>query len=139
MLSFCIAFFSAEGNETGKLQSRIDRGIMSLVSAPIRQLHRIYDDMNDALIYAEGFFGILHADDEVKFTGCHHPAQVTGDFVLSDVDFTYSNGTKALHGVSMYIESGKITALVGLSGVGKSTIVNLIILTAAAYILTALS
>ena len=96
------------------------------VSAPIRQLHRIYDDMNDALIYAEGFFGILHADNEVEDTGKHHPAEVKGDFQLSGVDFTYSNGTQALFDVSMHIRSGKITALVGLSGAGKSTIVNLL-------------
>ena len=96
------------------------------VSAPIRQLHRIYDDMNDALIYAEGFFGILHADGEVEATGQHHPAEVKGDFELSHVDFTYANGTQALFDVSMRIPRGKITALVGLSGAGKSTIVNLL-------------
>ena len=96
------------------------------VSAPIRQLHRIYDDMNDALIYAEGFFGILHADGEVEATGQHHPQTVKGDFELCNVDFTYSNGTQALFDVSMRIPSGKITALVGLSGAGKSTIVNLL-------------
>ncbi len=96
------------------------------VSAPIRQLHRIYDDMNDALIYAEGFFGILHADHEVEASGSHRPAKVSGRFELKDVDFTYSNGTQALFGVSMQIEPGKITALVGLSGAGKSTIVNLL-------------
>ena len=222
ILSFRMAFFTSEGNETGKLQSRIDRGIfgghqavsqgilniiesitviksfnrekieadrqagiqrtmtdlqlntrkqaylfnglksfleqigtvliiiltaylvlidypgMSIgkimyhvmlfanVSAPIRQLHRIYDDMNDALIYAEGFFGILQADEEMETTGQHHPKKVTGNFELHDVNFTYNNGTKALHDVSMRIESGKITALVGLSGAGKSTIVNLL-------------
>ena len=82
--------------------------------------------MNDALIYAEGFFGILHADHEVEDTGKHHPATVKGDFELNGVDFTYSNGTQALFDVSMHIESGKITALVGLSGAGKSTIVNLL-------------
>ena len=49
-----------------------------------------------------------------------------GDFQLSGVDFTYSNGTQALFDVSMHIRSGKITALVGLSGAGKSTIVNLL-------------
>ena len=96
------------------------------VSAPIRQLHRIYDDMNDALIYAEGFFGILQADDEVEPTGKHHPEKVKGDFELKNVDFTYPGGTQALFNVSMHIESGKITALVGLSGAGKSTIVNLL-------------
>jgi ABC-type multidrug transport system fused ATPase/permease subunit len=42
------------------------------------------------------------------------------------VDFTYPNGVKALHDVSMCIEPDKITALVGVSGAGKSTIVNLL-------------
>ena len=46
--------------------------------------------------------------------------------MLQNVDFTYPGGTQALFDVSMHIESGKITALVGLSGAGKSTIVNLL-------------
>ena len=96
------------------------------VSAPIRQLHRIYDDMNDALIYAEGFFGILHADGEQEETGTYHPTDVKGELTMSHVDFTYPNGTKALTDVSLRIRPGKITALVGLSGAGKSTIVNLL-------------
>ena len=96
------------------------------VSAPIRQLHRIYDDMNDALIYAEGFFGILDAEEEVEPTGTYRPDTVKGDFQLNGIDFTYPNGTQALHDVSMHIDSGSITALVGLSGAGKSTIVNLL-------------
>lgn len=96
------------------------------VAAPINQLHRIYDDMNDALIYAEGFFDILKSDDEVEESGSYKPASVKGDFEISGVDFTYPNGTKALHNINMKIESGKITAFVGLSGAGKSTIVNLL-------------
>ena len=100
--------------------------LFSNVSAPIRQLHRIYDDMNDALIYAEGFFGILHADHEVEASGTYHPSEVQGELEMRDVDFTYPSGTKALHNVSLRIQPGKITALVGLSGAGKSTIVNLL-------------
>lgn len=100
--------------------------LFSNVSAPIRQLHRIYDDMNDALIYAEGFFDILDADVEVEETGKYHPEKVLGNFVLKDVDFTYPNGTKALHSIDMNIQPGRITAFVGLSGAGKSTIVNLL-------------
>ena len=96
------------------------------VSAPIRQLHRIYDDMNDALIYAEGFFGILNDEKEIEDRGHYRPEQVVGNFEISGVDFTYGNGTQALFDVSMNIEPGKITALVGLSGAGKSTVVNLL-------------
>ena len=100
--------------------------LFSNVSAPIRQLHRIYDDLNDALIYAEGFFGILEADSEVESSGEHRPESTTGRFVISGVNFTYPNGTKALNDLSLTIEPGKVTALVGLSGAGKSTIVNLL-------------
>ncbi len=112
------------GMSIGKIMYHVM--LFANVSAPIRQLHRIYDDMNDALIYAEGFFGILHADGEVERSGSHRPDKVKGDFVLSGVNFTYPGGTKALTDVSMHIPSGKITALVGLSGAGKSTIVNLL-------------
>ncbi len=96
------------------------------VSAPIRQLHRIYDDLNDALIYAEGFFDILEADQEVETSGGYRPDSVKGDFALRHVEFTYSNGTHAIRDLTMDIPAGETTALVGLSGAGKSTIVNLL-------------
>ncbi len=96
------------------------------VTAPITQLQRIFDDMNDALIYAEGYFDILDSEADVEASGRYVPEKVKGDFVISHVDFTYPNGTKALHDINMTINSGRITALVGLSGAGKSTIVNLL-------------
>ena len=101
--------------------------LFSNVTAPITQLQRIFDQMNDALIYAEGFFDILEADSEIEPTGKYRPKRVEGNFELSGVDFTYPNGTKALHDINMKIESGKITALVGLSGAGKSTVLNLLV------------
>ncbi len=96
------------------------------VSAPIRQLHRIYDDMNDAMIYAEGYFDILNADAQNEPNGNFVKEKIQGRFELKNVDFSYPNGTKALNNVSMLIEEGKTTALVGLSGAGKSTIINLL-------------
>ena len=96
------------------------------VSAPIRQLHRIYDDMNDAMIYAEGYFEILNADDQTEPNGTFVEENIKGKFELKNVDFTYPNGTKALQNINMTIENGKTTALVGLSGAGKSTIINLL-------------
>ncbi len=95
------------------------------VSAPIRQLHRIYDEMNDALTYAEGYFQILDADDEVEAGGELDVSRLEGTFELQDVSFTYPNGTQALHHVDMKIPGGKTVAFVGLSGAGKSTLLNL--------------
>ena len=124
ILTAYLVLIDYPGMSIGKIMYHVM--LFANVSAPIRQLHRIYDDMNDALIYAEGFFGILDSDSEVEVSGNYRPQEVKGDFCLKDVNFTYPNGTRAITNVSMHIETGKITALVGLSGAGKSTLVNLL-------------
>ncbi|MGN0004344.1 MAG: ABC transporter ATP-binding protein [Sphingobacterium composti] len=96
------------------------------VSAPIRQLHRIYDEVNDALIYSESFFEILKADDQKELTGNYRPEKIVGAIEMRNVNFEYPNGTAALHDVSMRIKPNDITALVGLSGAGKSTVINVL-------------
>ncbi|WP_180186033.1 ABC transporter ATP-binding protein [Acinetobacter sp. YH01008] len=95
------------------------------VSAPIRSLHRIYDEVNDAMIYSESFFKILEADQEIEQSGQQKP-QVTGKFELTGVNFYYPNGHHALKDIEMEIRPNKITALVGLSGAGKSTLISLL-------------
>jgi len=97
------------------------------VSAPIRQLHRIYDQMNDALIYSEGFFDILKADHQKEQSGTYKPKNIQGKFDLKNVNFTYpDNKERTLFDINMVIHPGRITALVGLSGAGKSTLINLL-------------
>ncbi len=95
------------------------------VSAPIRSLHRIYDEVNDAMIYSESFFKILEADDEIEQSGQQKPV-VQGKFELSGVNFYYPNGHHALKDIDIEIRPNKITALVGLSGAGKSTLISLL-------------
>ena len=124
ILTAYLVLIDYPGMSIGKIMYHVM--LFSNVVAPITQLQRIFDDMNDALIYAEGFFGILHSDRDVEDSGSYRAERVTGNFELTHVDFTYPNGTKALRDINMRIESGKVTALVGLSGAGKSTIVNLL-------------
>lgn len=96
------------------------------VSAPIRQLHRIYDEMNDAMIYSESYFEILEANQEKEASGIVKNTDLKGHFKLNNVSFAYPNGTKALLDINIDIQPNKITALAGLSGAGKSTIINLL-------------
>ena len=96
------------------------------VSAPIRQLHRIYDEINEAMTYAEGFFEVLDADGAIEESGATGTKNLRGEFILKNVNFTYPNGTQALFDVSMRIPAGKTVAFVGLSGAGKSTLLNLL-------------
>ncbi len=125
ILTAYLVMIDYPGMSIGKIMYHVM--LFSNVTAPITQLQRIFDQMNDALIYAEGFFDILEADEEREPTGKYRPERVEGNFEVEGVDFTYPNGTKALHNIDMRIESGKITALVGLSGAGKSTVLNLLV------------
>ena len=124
ILTAYLVLIGYPGMTIGKIMYHVM--LFSNVIAPITQLQRIFDDVNDALIYAEGFFGILDAEEEVEPSRNYKPEKIHGLFELKDVNFTYPNGNQALFDVNMTIEPNKITALVGLSGAGKSTIVNLL-------------
>ena len=124
ILTAYLVLIGYPGMTIGKIMYHIM--LFSNVIAPIRQLQMIFDNMNEALVYAEGFFEILDSDDEIEPSGGYIPEKVHGNFEIKGVDFTYPNGNKALHNINMSIKPGKITAFVGLSGAGKSTIVNLL-------------
>ena len=96
------------------------------VSAPIRQLHRIYDEINEAMTYAEGFFEVLDANFAIEESGAVTTENLKGEFELKKVNFTYPNGTQALFEINIKIPAGKTVAFVGLSGAGKSTLINLL-------------
>lgn len=119
------AYFVLNGNMSiGAIMFHIL--LFNNVSAPIRQLHRIYDEVNDALIYSESFFEILEDDRQREPSGSYKPEMIRGKIEIRQVDFNYPNGHRALEGVTMVIEPNQNTALVGLSGAGKSTIINLL-------------
>lgn len=119
------AYFVLSGSMTiGAIMFHIM--LFNNVSAPIRQLHRIYDEVNDALIYSEGFFDILESEKEKEVSGNFIPEKITGLIEIKNVDFVYPNGTQALWDINFEIKPNETTALVGLSGAGKSTIINLL-------------
>ncbi len=119
------AYFVLNGSMTiGAIMFHIM--LFNNVSAPIRQLHRIYDEVNDALIYSEGFFEILESEHQKEISGTYKPENITGLIEVKNVDFVYPNGTKALDNVNFTIKPNENSALVGLSGAGKSTIINLL-------------
>ena len=124
ILTAYLVLIDYPGMSIGKIRYHVM--LFSNVVAPITQLQRIFDDMNDALIYAEGFFDIMNSEEDVEESGSEKPAKVVGNFEISGVDFTYPNGNHALRDIDMDIQPGKITAFVGLSGAGKSTVINLL-------------
>ena len=81
ILTAYLVLIEYPGMTIGKIMYHVM--LFSNVTAPITQLHRIFDQMNDALIYAEGFFDILNADDEKEKTGSYRPEKIEGHFEVS--------------------------------------------------------
>jgi ABC-type multidrug transport system fused ATPase/permease subunit len=96
------------------------------VSSPVRHLHRIYDEYTEALTYSEGFFDMIENDTYLSKKGGITTANLQGNFSFQHIDFVYPNGKQALKNVSFELKHGKTTALVGLSGAGKSSAMNLL-------------
>ena len=124
ILTAYLVLINYPGMTIGKIMYHVM--LFANVTAPITQLQRIFDTLNDALIYAEGYFSVIESEPDVEPAGHYRPEHIQGKLELQHVHFTYPNGTHALHDINMVIEPNHITAFVGLSGAGKSTIINLL-------------
>jgi subfamily B ATP-binding cassette protein MsbA len=94
---------------------------------PVKKLVNLNAQLQEGLAAAERVFDIL--DVEPTITDRPNAKRVDaakGDISLENVNFSYADGKPVLQGVSLSIEAGKTVALVGQSGAGKSTILNLI-------------
>ena len=94
---------------------------------PLRQLGNIYNQVQGALAGAERIFEIMDtAPDPKDAPGAHVFARVTGDVQLDHVTFSYVPGVPVLHDVSLHATPGERIALVGHTGAGKTTLINLL-------------
>ena len=95
---------------------------------PLRQLVTLSQDIQITLIHTGRFFEFydikpkIHDTSEAK----ELPENIKGDIVFKDVNFSYEKGQAILKNINMNIPQGNTVALVGKSGVGKSTIACLI-------------
>ena len=96
------------------------------ITSPIRHLHRIYDEFNEVLAYAGSFFAFLDSEERLPSAGTQTSVpNMQWEIEFDQVDFSYIPGQEVIHEVSLKVPQGKKTALVGLSGAGKTTIATL--------------
>lgn len=98
------------------------------LSQPISQISQMYTQLQSALAGAERIFEILDEDDEIDAESHEvgHQAIDRGDVVFQNVNFSYDGETPILRNVNLHAEPGQIIALVGPTGAGKTTIINLL-------------
>jgi ATP-binding cassette, subfamily B, bacterial MsbA len=98
-----------------------------VASNPINQLTNYFGDLNKAYIGAARVFELLELPVEVRDAPGARPLRdVRGSVEFSDVRFSYDGQVEVLKGVTAGVQPGDVVALVGPSGAGKTTLVNLI-------------
>jgi ATP-binding cassette subfamily B protein len=94
---------------------------------PVQDLARVYAEMQHAIASAERVFSLVDAEPEVADRdGAMDPGTIRGDIEFDHVGFYYEEDKPVLQGFTLKVKGGETIALVGPTGGGKSTIVNLV-------------
>ncbi|GMO27270.1 MAG: ABC transporter ATP-binding protein [Termitinemataceae bacterium] len=95
--------------------------------APILDISEKYTILQSAMAGAERVFALLDTNESIPNTGTAILAQpVKGNIEFNDVHFSYKKGEEILKGLNFSVADGKAAAIVGYTGAGKSTIINVL-------------
>ncbi len=101
---------------------------MRLFFQPLRELSQKYSIVQSALASAERIFHLLDTESEhVNGRKQKMDTAVSGDIVFNRISFSYLKGQPVLHDISFTIKKGETVAIVGATGSGKSTLINLLL------------
>ncbi len=99
---------------------------LAFMIAPIVQMSNIGSQLTEALAGLDRTEELMNMDpEEDAINRTIHLNGIAGNIVFDDVSFSYEKGKEVLHNISFTANSGTVTALVGSSGSGKSTIAGL--------------
>ena len=93
---------------------------------PLRQIADKFNSLQMGMVAAERIFEILETHSNIEDKGTLKPSQINGNICLEKLGFSYTQGERIINDISLKIKSGETIALVGATGAGKSTIINLI-------------
>ncbi|WP_336771920.1 ABC transporter ATP-binding protein [Paenibacillus sp. MMO-58] len=94
---------------------------------PINRLGQVYNQLLVAMASSERIFEFIDEEPTVGELEYAKPlASIRGDVHFDNIVFEYEKGRPALHGISINVKAGQSIALVGHTGSGKSTIINLL-------------
>ncbi len=93
---------------------------------PLRQIADKFNTLQMGMVAAERVFNVLDEDAEEVNTGTLVAENLRGDISFKDVTFSYIKDEPVLKGISFEVKQGETVAVVGATGAGKSTIINLL-------------
>jgi ATP-binding cassette subfamily B protein len=99
---------------------------LNLLFRPIRQLADKFNTLQMGMVSSERVFKVIDTDEVIENKGTIEATSIKGEVELKDVWFAYNNNDFVLKNISFSVKKGETVALVGATGAGKSSIINLL-------------
>ena len=93
---------------------------------PLNQIANKFNTLQMGMVAADRVFKVLDTESQINDNGQLVAPQFKGEIVLDNVRFSYIKDQEVLKGVTLDINAGETIAIVGATGAGKSTIINLL-------------
>ena len=93
---------------------------------PLRQIADKFNQLQMGIVSGERVFKVIDTQSSIVKSGTVIAKKLKGDISFKDVRFSYVKDEEVLKGISLEVKSGQTVAIVGATGAGKSTIINLI-------------
>jgi subfamily B ATP-binding cassette protein MsbA len=93
---------------------------------PLRQIADKFNQLQMGIVSGERVFKIIDTDSAISKNGTIAAENLKGNINFKDVRFSYIEGEEVLKGINLDVKSGQTVAIVGATGAGKSTIINLL-------------
>jgi len=100
--------------------------LSQLLFRPLRQIADKFNTLQMGMVAANRVFGILDTDSSISNQGKIEVSDLKGDIEFKNVRFSYTDDEEVLKGVSFKANAGETIAIVGATGAGKSTVINLL-------------
>ena len=99
---------------------------LNMMFRPIRQLADRFNTLQMGMVSSDRVFKVLDTNETIENKGKHNTAEINGNVELKNVWFAYNEEDWVLKNVSFSVKEGETVALVGATGAGKSSIINLL-------------
>lgn len=93
---------------------------------PLRQIADKFNEMQMGMIAANRVFDILDSEEDVQEDNNKTAPQFLGNIHFKDIQFSYVENEQVLKGINLQVKAGETIAIIGATGAGKSTIINLL-------------